>query len=217
MARIAAAARDAHIDARRGELLDAALRRIATQGFDGATVEAIAREAGVAKGTFYLYFDSKESLLAALIERHSLIPDLTRVVDALGEMPPEQAIPLIARAGWRGLRERLTLLRLVLREIPLREDNARLFMERVILPTNRLLERYLDGCVERGSIRALPTLVAGRAFFGMLVVFAITQEIFGGSDLVPMSDEEITETVAGLFLHGALARPNAAPGEDVQV
>ena len=38
-------------------------------GFASTTIEDITREAGVAKGTFYLYFDSKEAILAALRDR----------------------------------------------------------------------------------------------------------------------------------------------------
>lgn len=54
---------------RRGDLLDAAGRVFAKQGVTRATVSDITGAAGVAKGTFYLYFDSKEHLLAALKER----------------------------------------------------------------------------------------------------------------------------------------------------
>lgn len=53
---------------RREDILDAALRVFAERGIRGATVAHIARAAGVAKGTFYLYFDSKEQLVGALKE-----------------------------------------------------------------------------------------------------------------------------------------------------
>lgn len=54
---------------RREELLDAAQRVFLEQGVAPATIERITTAAEVAKGTFYLYFSSKESLLAALEER----------------------------------------------------------------------------------------------------------------------------------------------------
>jgi AcrR family transcriptional regulator len=56
-------------DERRRDLLDAGLAVFAAQGVPATVVEDITRRAGVAKGTFYLYFDSKERLLAALQER----------------------------------------------------------------------------------------------------------------------------------------------------
>lgn len=53
---------------RRQDLLDAAVRVFADKGVRAATVADITREAGVAKGTFYLYFDSKDHLVGALKE-----------------------------------------------------------------------------------------------------------------------------------------------------
>ena len=38
------------------------------QGFDAASMGEIAREAGVSKGTLYVYFDSKEELFEAIVE-----------------------------------------------------------------------------------------------------------------------------------------------------
>jgi AcrR family transcriptional regulator len=54
---------------RREDLLDAALRVFVERGISTATVSDITGSAGVAKGTFYLYFESKEALLGALKER----------------------------------------------------------------------------------------------------------------------------------------------------
>ncbi len=46
--------------------MEAAVRVFATKGLHAGTVADIAESAGVAKGTFYLYFDSREHLLGAL-------------------------------------------------------------------------------------------------------------------------------------------------------
>jgi AcrR family transcriptional regulator len=54
---------------RRDDLLNAAVKVFAETGIAGATIADVAEAAGVAKGTFYLYFRSKEHLLAALRER----------------------------------------------------------------------------------------------------------------------------------------------------
>ena len=54
---------------RREELLNAALHCFLKQGVEATTIEQITTTAEVAKGTFYLYFSSKEELLAGLGER----------------------------------------------------------------------------------------------------------------------------------------------------
>ncbi|HTW86285.1 MAG TPA: TetR/AcrR family transcriptional regulator [Candidatus Sulfotelmatobacter sp.] len=56
---------------RREELLDAAERRFVAHGVAATSVEEIVADAGVAKGTFYLYFDAKEALLPALRDRYA--------------------------------------------------------------------------------------------------------------------------------------------------
>jgi AcrR family transcriptional regulator len=55
-------------DFRTAEILDAARRVIGELGFADASMDRIALEAGVAKGTLYRYFESKESLLARALE-----------------------------------------------------------------------------------------------------------------------------------------------------
>lgn len=56
-------------DVRSAELLDAGLRVLCELGYAEATVAAITSAAGVAKGTFYLYFPTKAHLLVALRDR----------------------------------------------------------------------------------------------------------------------------------------------------
>jgi AcrR family transcriptional regulator len=69
--RVESRRRDARAaDARREELLLAARRVLAGKGLPNATVADVTEAAGVAKGTFYLYFDSKEALLGALKQRY---------------------------------------------------------------------------------------------------------------------------------------------------
>ncbi len=71
---------------RREDILEAAVRVFANKGISRTTVSDITDAAGVAKGTFYLYFASKEHLLGALKER--LVNEIL-----------EQATSLYARVG----------------------------------------------------------------------------------------------------------------------
>jgi AcrR family transcriptional regulator len=54
---------------KRGSILDVAMRHFAEHGYRGARVEDIAGEVGVAKGTVFLHFGSKEGLFLAAYER----------------------------------------------------------------------------------------------------------------------------------------------------
>ena len=63
---------DAPDSAKRRQIMEGARRAFLADGFDGASMNDVARVAGVSKGTLYVYFDSKEQLFEALIreERH---------------------------------------------------------------------------------------------------------------------------------------------------
>ncbi len=56
-------------EARKEEILDAALTAFSRGGYHGTQVSDVVREAGIARGTFYLYFESKHDVFAALVDR----------------------------------------------------------------------------------------------------------------------------------------------------
>src|SRR5215468_1949106 len=59
--------RVATAEARRAEILAAALEEFTARGFEAARLDDVAKRAGVAKGTIYLYFADKEALFQELV------------------------------------------------------------------------------------------------------------------------------------------------------
>lgn len=62
---------EARKESRRQEILTAALRCFSRDGFHSATIADVVRESGVSQGTFYLYFKSKDDVIAALADDES--------------------------------------------------------------------------------------------------------------------------------------------------
>src|SRR5712664_2195092 len=58
--------------AKRRQIMDGARAVFLAQGFDAASMSDIARAAGVSKGTLYVYFENKEQLFGAIVERECL-------------------------------------------------------------------------------------------------------------------------------------------------
>src|SRR4029077_14558604 len=54
-------------EARRAAILAAALEEFTARGYEGARLDDVAKRAGVAKGTIYLYFADKEALFQELV------------------------------------------------------------------------------------------------------------------------------------------------------
>jgi AcrR family transcriptional regulator len=81
---------------RRRQILDAAIRVFARQGFHACRVSDIAREAGVAYGLVYHYFNSKDQVLNELfVERWSLLLAAIEEVDER-PIPPREKLDAVA-------------------------------------------------------------------------------------------------------------------------
>lgn len=68
-------------DTRTTAILDAVKKAFAEKGFDGASMQDLARAAGMSAGNFYRYFPSKNAIIEAMIAR-----DLEEVKEAFGEV-----------------------------------------------------------------------------------------------------------------------------------
>ncbi|MGH6789801.1 MAG: TetR/AcrR family transcriptional regulator [Pseudolabrys sp.] len=82
--------REARSAARREAILTAALEEFSERGFAATRLDDVARRAGIAKGTIYLYFRDKESLFQELI-RSTLTP-LVGTIEALGKVDIPAAV-----------------------------------------------------------------------------------------------------------------------------
>src|SRR5262249_30571023 len=75
-------------------LIEATARLLVREGFDRASTNRIAEEAGVSIGSLYQYYPSKEALVAAVIDRHN--QDLMQLVRGalakVAALPLEQAV-----------------------------------------------------------------------------------------------------------------------------
>lgn len=153
---------------RRAQLLDAAERLFGEQGVAATTVSDITGAAGVAKGTFYLYFDSKEHLLGTLKER--FIEGMVDVVaEATGDLEPadirERGDQLVAAVVDYELAHR-NMLEVAVRESP-DPDTAELFAE-----ANRrmigLIEAAIHSGANVGQVRVQdPETTASLIYFGL--------------------------------------------------
>lgn len=78
---------------RPAEILEAGLAEFLERGFEGARVEDIARRAGVAKGTVFRYFPSKEALFEAALEAQ--LQPVFALMAGVMEAPPGPPLALI--------------------------------------------------------------------------------------------------------------------------
>lgn len=81
---------------RRQQILDAALQTFAEDGYHGSSVSHIVKAAGVARGTFYLYFDGKEAIFRELLdELLATFRASIRGVDLKGGSMQDQLVAIV--------------------------------------------------------------------------------------------------------------------------
>src|SRR5699024_778729 len=84
-------------DERRNEIVDVAEKLFKSKGYAHTTIEAIIQEIGVAKGTFYYHFSSKEDVMHAVVMRivERIVQGARRIVDDNQLTAPEKLMQII--------------------------------------------------------------------------------------------------------------------------
>ncbi len=187
---------------KREKILDAATRVFAERGFFGAQVADIAKRAGIAAGTVYLYFRGKDDVLLSVFDR--TMQDAIREGRAalIGVDDPAERLRRIARVHLERLGRDRDLA--VVFQVELRQSTK--FMTR--LSTTQLRD-YLglirDTIAEgqaRGTFRRrVPATLGAKIFFGALDEMA-TNWILSDRRYALVDD---ADAVVDVFLHGVRA------------
>jgi TetR/AcrR family transcriptional regulator, fatty acid metabolism regulator protein len=193
-------------DDKRHRILQAATRVFARKGYFGARVSEIAERAGVADGTIYLYFKSKEDILVALFDE-VMAEHLERGRGELSSIRGAAArLQAIAEHHLQLFGDNPDLA--VVFQVELRQSTK--FLERFTASWLQdyfaLISSVIEEGQREGSLRAdLPRKVVTKAFFGALDEM-VTSWILGRRDY---DLSRLASPVVELFLRG-VAAPGAA-------
>jgi AcrR family transcriptional regulator len=165
-------------DERPQQIVDAALAVFDEQGLDGARLDDIARRAGIAKGTIYLYFPNKEELFREVV-RSTLVSRLSLAATELAERPADQpAVEQLCdymREWWNFIRTPATLAvyRLVIGELHRFPELMAFYLEEVVKPARALVARIVERGIERGEFRPVDAMASARTIAALLVGHAL--------------------------------------------
>jgi len=180
--------------ARRKQILDAATQVFAEKGFHRATIKDIARVAGIADGTIYTYFASKDEVLLAVLDRLNETTERKQQF-VLGD---EQDLKAFFRAY---LQQRMALLwpnaevfRAVLPELLVNGELRKRYYEQVLAPTIAVGEQFFQAQSEQLQIN-IPLTV--RAIAGTLLGLLLLQLL--GDQEIAEQWEELPNVLTTLF------------------
>ncbi len=208
--RSAAPARRRRPDERPTQILDAALDVFGEKGLAAARLDDIAKRAGLAKGTIYLYFQNKDELFRAVI-RSTLVAELETAETLVAIGTPEERFDTFIRGWWAVICsptfERVH--RLVTSELPKFPDLARFYGTEVIARNLRLVSGIVRDGIAAGVYRSTDPTATARMITGIFVIHGLWRSKRGFlSHLGIPSDDAMFEQLSD-FLHAAL-RPDRA-------
>lgn len=169
-------------DERKNEILDAVDELFSQKGFDGTSTQDILEKVGIARGTLYYHFKSKEDIMDALIERYS-----NRLLHDAQEIATDRKIPILER-----------IIQVVM-ALNLSGGSSKEIMEHIHKPQNALMHQKIQRVTINGVTPILTDIIREGIEQGlfntpfpyecmeMVVVYANT--VFD-DDLVQMTDEE---------------------------
>jgi AcrR family transcriptional regulator len=177
---------EAHLIARREQILDAAQRRFLRNGFHATSMQDVLTEAGLSAGAVYRYFRSKDEIIAAIADRYSgeLIAALVDAIDdpdrSLIEVMSEATTVVDENAGPDGI---LRLAVQVWAE-SLRDETIAPTVQRVF---GNVRARFVQLAARAVSTGELPsgtdTEATGAALFALVLGYAVQRVLTGTPDL----------------------------------
>lgn len=178
---------------RRNEILDAADELFGQKGFDGTSTNDILEKVGIARGTLYYHFKSKEDIMNALIERYN-----TNLLGAAQVIAADKSIPVNER-----------IIRVVM-SLNISDENGQEIMEHIHKPQNALMHQKIQKVI----MNDVPPILAGiicesieQGLFNtpfpyecMEMVVAYTNTVFD-DDMVYMTNEERVSRIKALVFN----------------
>ena len=177
---------------RRNEILDVAERLFCAKGFDNASTNDILEEIGIARGTLYYHFKSKEDILDAMIERLT-----NQMVEKAAVIALDESIPVL---------ERLTRTMLSLN---IDNELGDMVMEQVHRPQNALMHQKLEHML-LGRVNKLITKIAEDGikqgimqtdYPAEAVEMIMTYSYTAFDSMVHYSEEEEQRKIMGFIYH----------------
>lgn len=185
------------------QIIEAAVRVFARKGYYNSRVADIAREAGIAAGTIYLYFETKDDILVTLFRSKmaEFVAGLRKAI--AGEGDPVAKIRRLIRMHFEMLEGNPALAEVVQVELRQGQKFFRGASAHEVSAYFALLGGVLEEGVAQGRFRPdLPVKVATKALFGamdqMATSWVLGKRGYRLADTAP--------AVADLFLQGLSAR-----------
>lgn len=180
-------------------MLSAARKVFRESGYESSSVADIVREAGVAQGTFYLYFPSKQSIAVTL--RDNLMDSMTRSVESRikADSTFEQQIKALVAGAFRVAEQNRDLFRLAF--IGSDEVHDEMHSESAAHASFlNLAVKIISAAKKSGDCAASDPVIAARLITGLIQHAVVESFMLGDDSEAPILEKGVTEMLLGALL-----------------
>ncbi|MEM7128631.1 MAG: TetR/AcrR family transcriptional regulator [Chloroflexota bacterium] len=157
------------IQARRNQILQAAIEVISENGFQRTTVKQIAQRAEVADGTIYNYFKNKDAILMGIIAMITEAEERELHFAEAAQISFEEFVTTYVAHRMEEVEMGLPVLKAILPEMIVNEEIAKTINEKIYEPSFRVAEEYIAQQMKAGIISEADPVVAARLFASPLL------------------------------------------------
>ncbi|MFA5374502.1 MAG: TetR/AcrR family transcriptional regulator [Dehalococcoidia bacterium] len=198
--------RDLITTQRQRQIIDAAFDVFSRKGFAEATTHEIAKEAGVAVGTIYKYFNNKRDLLVKVVTDTVITEPLIEILQKRDDVDDDTFIRSVIsdrlNLGLENIGRIIPLLSEILRD----DELSQRFADAVLKPNIGIVEKYLQAKADSGIIRPLNAQITIRCIIGMIIGFILIYRIEGRkSPANSIRRDELIDNMIEIILHGLQA------------
>lgn len=193
---------------RRDDIIEAALDLFTRKGYHGGSIREIAKNAGITEGLIYHYFEGKEDIYRAIVDKmmgmRDEILEHIRLEKSLDENIRTLAGLFVNRIGKNPFWVRFVKLIVVV--TPTQNKELRRVIAGRVEQGMLMLGNLFDLKKEAGEIRDIDGYLTARLFIGGMISFFILQYILGIDDVHKVSIDEFLENSLDVLMNGISKR-----------
>ncbi len=202
----------------RQDIVEAALRVFARSGVSSATLDDVANEAGISRGTVCWHYRSKDDLLKAIIQHHESYSSLRQALDGIEQdlqngvqLDDETFLRRIAGGFYDSLTVQCDLARLPILLLHTHPEAAHILADKIVRSRKHITEYVQKRQAEGAFSKSIDA-----AFFVQIIAMSFFMRAVGRGlhDLLPfahLSREEAINQLVSLLLYGIVEHNAARP------
>jgi AcrR family transcriptional regulator len=192
-------------DARPQEIIDAALKLFAIKGFAATRLDDVAKQAGVSKGTLYLYFADKEALFKQVVQGGMIdnIAPLEGVIDAhvgkaedLLRMVVSHMTTLVTTTPVGAIPK------IIISEAGNFPKVTAFYRDEVVFKIHKIMVSIIIKGIDAGEFRPVPLMEAARSLLAPIFMLALVINMPGFKEKLEMNPSKQVDVTLDIWLKG---------------